>query len=351
MGMSDKIIEMQSVSKNYSHDNKIITALDCVSLIIEYKDIYGIIGLSGAGKSTLIRCLARLVKPTSGRILFHEIDFSNLDKDNLRILRKKMGMIFQHFNLLSSRTVAGNIAYPLEIANVPKEEQNKRIDELLGLVGLTEKKNAYPSRLSGGEKQRVGIARALANQPEVLLCDEATSALDPKTTKEILNLLKSINKKLGVTIILITHEMEIIKRICNKVAVIEHGKIVEEGLVAEIFSDPHHPTTKHFLQKSSHDIPSEFFKEPSPNRKLLRLTFKGKAAGEPVISELVRKFDVDANILLGWLDRLQNLTLGTLIIELCGTPEGIKNALSFLQEKDVHFEVVENGQNLIMQEV
>jgi len=339
--MSNTIIELQSVSKTYSHDRKIITALDNVSLIVECKDIYGIIGLSGAGKSTLIRCLASLITPSSGKILFHGTDFSNLNGKDLRNFRKKTGMIFQHFNLLSSRTVAENIAYPLEIANVSKEEQYERIDELLRLVGLIEKKNAYPAQLSGGEKQRVGIARALANQPEILLGDEATSALDPKTTKEILNLLKNVNKKLGVTIVLITHEMEVIKQICNKVAVIEQGKIVEEGLVTQVFSEPKHPTTKHFLQRTSHEIPAEFFKEASPNHKLLRLTFKGKVASEPLVSELVKKFNVDANILLGWIDRLQDLTLGTLIIELSGTPEGVKNALDFLQKR-IHFEVIEN---------
>jgi D-methionine transport system ATP-binding protein len=341
--MPDTLIELQSVSKTYEHDDKIITALDCISLTIECNDIYGIIGLSGAGKSTLIRCLARLVRPSSGRILFHGIDFESLSKEELRNFRKKTGMIFQHFNLLSSRTVARNIAYPLEIANAPKPEQNQRIDELLRLVGLEEKSNVYPLRLSGGEKQRVGIARALANHPELLFCDEATSALDPKTTQEILNLLRTINKKLGITIVLITHEMDVIKQICNKVAVIEQGKIVEKGLVTELFSDPKHPTTKRFLQKSSHEIPPEFFKEISAHRKLLRLTFKGKAAGEPVISELVRKFNVDANILLGWIDRLQSLTLGTLIIEMAGPPEGIKNALHFLQEKQVHVEVIEHA--------
>src|ERR1700722_3698666 len=246
--MPDTIIELQSVSKTYQQNDKIIPALDQVSLSIECKDIYGIIGLSGAGKSTLIRCLARLVTPSSGKILFYGVDFASLDKNELRKFRKKTGMIFQHFNLLSSRTVAGNIAYPLEIAGVPKKEQEEWIDELLGLVGLKEKKDAYPSQLSGGEKQRVGIARALANRPDVLFCDEATSALDPKTTKEILKLLKNVHKKLGVTIVLITHEMEVIKQICNKVAVIEHGKIVEEGWVPDVFSDPKHSTTKHFLQ-------------------------------------------------------------------------------------------------------
>ncbi|MGC1878136.1 MAG: ATP-binding cassette domain-containing protein [Rhabdochlamydiaceae bacterium] len=340
--MTDTIIELQSISKVYKQGDQVVMALHDVSMTIARQDIYGIIGLSGAGKSTLIRCLARLVNPSSGKVLFHAKDLAELGKNDLSDFRKKTGMIFQHFNLLSSRTVAGNITYPLEIAHLSKEEQNKRVDELLHLVGLQEKKEAYPSQLSGGEKQRVGIARALANHPEVLLCDEATSSLDPKTTKEILNLLKSINKKLGVTIVLITHEMEVIKQICNKVAVIEKGEIVEEGSVAEVFSEPQHPTTKHFLQKSFHEIPLEFFKHPSPNRKLLRLRFKGKAAGEPIISELVRKFDVDANILLGWIDHLQTLTLGTLVIELTGTPEGIGNALNYLQEKYVHFEVLEN---------
>src|ERR1700722_12141474 len=242
------IIEIETISKIYKHAGKVVHALQDVSLSIEKEDVYGIIGLSGAGKSTLIRALARLVTPSSGRIIFHGKDIAYLTKGDLRDFRKNIGMIFQHFNLLSSRTVAGNIAYPLEIAQVSPQEQTQRVDELLGLVGLKEKKEAYPSQLSGGEKQRVGIARALANRPEVLLCDEATSALDPKTTKEILTLLKGINKNLGVTIVLITHEMEVIKQICNKVAVIEHGKIVEEGWVPDVFSDPKHSTTKHFLQ-------------------------------------------------------------------------------------------------------
>jgi len=336
------VIEVKAVSKSYEHAQKKVHALEDVNLVIHKGDVYGIIGLSGAGKSTLIRCFARLVKPTKGEILFHGTDIAKLERKPLRDFRKKCGMIFQHFNLLSSRTVAGNVAYPLEIARVPKEEREKRVEELLNLVGLAEKKHSYPSQLSGGEKQRVGIARALANDPEVLLCDEATSALDPKTTREILHLLKLINKKFSVTIILITHEMEVIKRICNKVAVIEKGKIVEEGPVSEIFSDPIHTTTKNFLQTTPHDIPDEFIKAPSPNRKLLRLRFKGKVAGEPVISHIVRVFNVDANILLGWIDNLQTITVGTLIIELTGSPEGVQQALNYLREKSVHCEVLEN---------
>ena len=340
--MTDPILVIDSISKSYQHQKKTIHALQDVSLMIEKGDVYGIIGLSGAGKSTLIRCLSRLVTPSSGKVLFRGQNLSEMDKRALRDFRKNVGMIFQHFNLLSSRSVSENISYPLEVANVPQEERKSRIEELLGLVGLSQKRDTYPAHLSGGEKQRVGIARALANHPEVLLCDEATSALDPRTTREILTLLKGINKKLGVTIVLITHEMEVIKQICNQVAVIENGKIVEQGPVTEVFSDPKHMTTKQFLQSSSHEIPPEFLKPISPNRKLLRLRFKGSVAGQPIISELVRKFNVDANIMLGWIDRLQTLSIGTLVIELTGSPQGIKDALNYLTEKSIHFEELQN---------
>ncbi len=316
-----------------------MAALDEVSLSIDKGEIFGIIGMSGAGKSTLIRSLSRLVTPSSGHIFFSERDIAPLKGEDLRQFRRSIGMIFQHFNLFSARTVAENIAYPLEIAG--KADVGQRVDELLDLVGLKNKKNAYPSQLSGGEKQRVGIARALANHPEVLLCDEATSALDPKTTREILDLLKRINQRLNVTIVLITHEMEVIKRICHRVAVIEKGKIVEEGAVADLFADPSHPTTKHFLQSASHEIPPEFFQGISPRRKLLRLRFKGKAAGEPIISHLVRTFHVDANILLGWIDPLQTTVIGTLIIELVGEPEDLLASLHYLNEKGIHYEEIE----------
>jgi D-methionine transport system ATP-binding protein len=342
---STPIIEISTISKIYKHAGKVTHALRDVTLAIAQGDIYGIIGLSGAGKSTLIRCLAGLIKPTSGKVSFHNSDINDLKGGGLRNFRLKMGMIFQYFNLLSSRTVAGNITYPLEIAGVSKPEQDKRVDELLGLVGLSSKKDVYPSSLSGGEKQRVGIARALANHPEVLFCDEATSALDPRTTKEILDLLKTINKKLGVTIVLITHDMEVIKRVCNRVAVIEAGKIVEEGLVFQVFAEPQHPTTKHFIQGSSHEIPEEFFKPPSPHRKLLRLRFKGTTANEPLISQIVKKYHIDANILLGWIDRLQTTTVGTLIVELTGTAEGISGALGYLAEKTVHHEVLQQHES------
>ena len=341
--MNRYMYELRAVSKSYTQGKKTVQALQNVSLSIEKGDIYGIIGLSGSGKSTLIRCLSRLVTPSSGTIFFQGNDMADLNKKALRDFRKTVGMIFQHFNLLSSRTVTQNIAYPLEIVGVDKEKRLKKVHELLDLVGLKEKQGAYPSQLSGGEKQRVAIARALASNPDVLLCDEATSALDPKTTRDILNLLHMIHKKLGLTIILITHEMEVVKQICNKLAVIESGRLIEEGLVSDIFVDPKHPTTQRFLQSASHDIPPEFFKLLSPHRKLLKLKFKGKAASQPIISALVRKFNVDANILLGWIDRLQTFTLGILIIELTGAPQGIEEALNYLSENSVHYEVLDHA--------
>ncbi len=339
----NSFIEIKSVSKNYKQGTIAVPALRDVSLHIDRGDIYGIIGLSGAGKSTLIRSLSRLEKPTHGQILINGENISVLEGQPLRTFRKKLGMIFQHFNLLTSRTVAENIAYPMEVAAIAKNIQQDRIDELLGLVGLQDKRDSYPSQLSGGQKQRVGIARALANRPELLLCDEATSALDPRTTHEILDILKSVNKQLGVTIVLITHEMEVIKRICNKVAVMEDGLIVEEGAVSQTFAEPQHPTTQRFLESSVHEIPLTFYKTASPNRKLLRLRFTHQSAGEPIISQLIRNYQVEANILLGWIDNLQNVIIGTLIIELTGEPEGIQKALNYLTEKSVRYEVLENA--------
>lgn len=333
-------IEIRGLNKSFYHAKKALPALVDISLVIERQDVFGIIGLSGAGKSTLIRSLASLILPTSGEILFEGEDIAKLSGTNLRNYRRNIGMIFQHFNLLKSRTVRENIAFPLEISCTPEAEKKKRVDELLKLVGLSHKSDDYPSKLSGGEKQRVGIARALANNPRVLFCDEATSALDPKTTQEILTLLKRINKDLGVTIVLITHEMEVIKQICNKVAVIEAGKIIEQGLVSQIFFEPKDETTRQFVASGRHDIPAEFFKEASPERLLLRLHYKGKSAGEPAISDMVKRFGVNANIVLGFVDKLQDLILGTLVIELSGPKESIEKARAYLEESDIQYEVL-----------
>lgn len=331
------LIEFQAVSKRYYRQKqKDVHALRHVNLKIEKGDVFGIIGLSGAGKTTLLRCLATLEKPTFGQILIRGEDITTLNDLKLRSVRHQMGMIFQHFNLFSSRTVAENIAYPMEICGVPKEELRLRVAELIHLVGLEEQKNSYPAQLSGGQKQRVGIARALANDPELLLCDEATSALDPKTTQEILALIKNIQQKLGLTVVLITHQMEVVKAICNKVAVLEHGEVVEEGRLSEVFVNPKHPVTKQFLQKAVHEIPAHLL---TGKGKVLHLHFKGEKAEKPVITQMVKRFNVDANILLGWIDSVQSVTVGNLIIELTG--DALEDAIAFLRSQNVKVEEVQ----------
>jgi D-methionine transport system ATP-binding protein len=326
------LIHVDTLSKEYTPG---VWALRRVSFAVREGEVFGIIGQSGAGKSTLIRTLARLVPPTEGRVFVRGQDIWRMKREELRAFRKTLGMIFQHFNLLSSRTAAGNIAYPLEIAGLDAEE---RVQELLTLVGLEDRGDAYPARLSGGEKQRVGIARALATRPQVLLCDEATSALDPKTTQEILALLKTLNRTLGLTIVLITHEMEVIKQICHKVAVLERGELVETGPVEEVFAAPQHPTTKRLLQLTPHDLPPDLISHP--RRRLLRLSFKGEAASKPIISHLVRTLDVTINILSGWIDHLRTMRVGTLIVEIEGSPENVQRALNLLREQGVYCEAL-----------
>ena len=333
-------VQVENVSKNFYKKSEVFAALSNISFNVEKGEIFGIMGQSGAGKSTLLKCLSSLEKPTSGQIKIAGEELTTLQGQRLRLFRKRMGMIFQHFNLLSSRTVGENIAFPLQLNEGKAEEVQKKVDDLLFLVGLSHKKDAYPSLLSGGEKQRVGIARALALAPEVLFCDEATSALDPNMTKEILHLLKDLNQTLGLTIILITHQMEVIKQICNKVAVIDKGEIVEMGTVSDIFSEPKHPTTKHFLQNSVHELPSTLFKNAGPNKQFLRLYFKGESAKEPIITQLIRSYEVSVNILLGWLDSLQDTTIGSLTVEISGDEVNRKQALSFLQKSGVRYEVL-----------
>jgi D-methionine transport system ATP-binding protein len=333
------LIELKDLHKEYKSGSDKVYAVKNVNIKVETGDIYGIIGFSGAGKSTLVRCINRLEEPTSGEVYIKGNNITKLKGQNLREVRKKIGMIFQHFNLLSSRTVAENIAYPMEISGISKEEQNKRIDELLDLVELKDKKNVYPAQLSGGQKQRVGIARALANAPDILLCDEATSALDPKTTLSILRLIKSINQHLGLTVVIITHEMEVIKQVCTKVAVMEQGQIIEQGLVTDIFSKPTHPTTKSFVQNVTHDIPKEFYMEES---NLYRLSFKGTRTKEPIISHMIKKFNVDVNILLGGVDHLQDNIVGNLVVELTGDVNEIEKAIEYLGINNVQCEVIKN---------
>ena len=302
------LIELNQVGKSFAGKTGPIHAVNGINLAIDEKDVYGIVGYSGAGKSTLVRLLNGLETPTDGQVLVNGEDVAKLQGAALRTFRKKVGMIFQHFNLLWSRTVIENIQLPLELAGVAKDQRHKKAEELLSLVGLDGRGDAYPSQLSGGQKQRVGIARALANDPDILLCDEATSALDPQTTEEVLELLANINKKLGLTIVLITHEMNVIRKICNKVAVMELGKIVEEGSVREVFRHPQQEVTKIFVQQDLEPKadPSELLKEfikENPNGTLATLHFLEDNANEPVVSQVIRNFPVNISIVYGNIER------------------------------------------------
>ncbi len=328
--MQKKIIEIKNLTKRFASH----TALNGINLSVNQGEICGIIGMSGAGKSTLIRSLACLEKPTSGSIFLLGKELTALPKKALRSIRKQMGMIFQHFNLFSSRTALENITYPLEIEGVPKVERRQRAAELLELVNLRGKEEYYPAQLSGGEKQRVAIARALASRPALLLSDEATSALDPQSTQSILDLLRRLNELLGLTIFLITHEMEVIKQICTHVAVLEQGEIVEQGATKELFAMAQHSTTQRFLQNMSHDVPESLLIRQE-NLEILRLTFTGTSAGEPVICRMIRQFQVDVNILLGGIDHLRAGVVGNLVIALSGPVEERKKAVLFLEHSGV----------------
>lgn len=335
--MKDITIKVEKASKIYKGAGG-HCALKDVTLTISAGDIYGIVGMSGAGKSTLMRCLTGLEKPSHGIVEVLGSDISQLTDQQLTGLRRQIGMIFQHFHLFSSRTVSENIAYAMEIHGVSKSDQTKRIDELLRLVGLEHKAQAYPSQLSGGEKQRVGIARALANNPKILLCDEATSALDPKTTRSVLQLLQTLNKTLNLTIVIITHQIEVVKEICTRVAVLSKGELIEEGQVVDIFTKPEHTVTKHLLQQASEHLPELLRHGRDASSKLIRLFFDGERAKEPVISRMIKRFEIEANILFGSLDCIQNKMIGNLVVELTGQPSEMEKALAYLNEKQVRCE-------------
>ncbi|MFV9511361.1 methionine ABC transporter ATP-binding protein [Tepidibacillus sp. LV47] len=339
------MIRLHKVKKVYNSNHKEVIALKEINLEIQKGEIYGIIGYSGAGKSTLIRLINMLEKPTEGEIWVDGRQMNQLSQKELRKARQEIGMIFQHFNLLWSRTVWENIAFPLEIAGVPKEEIDQRVKELIDLVGLTERANAYPSELSGGQKQRVGIARALANRPKVLLSDEATSALDPKTTDSILDLLQEINRKLGITIILITHEMHVIQKICHKVAVLDQGEIVEEGPVLEVFTHPKQKITKEFVKQVTEHQDTEETIRHIPHEKgsyILKCTFVGENANQPIISRWVKTLDVEPNILEGNIQYVQGSSYGSLYIQLKTTEDQLNASIEFLKNCGVEVEVIEN---------
>lgn len=317
------MIELNKVVKTFKTKKGDIKAVDHVDLNIEKGSIYGVIGFSGAGKSTLIRMFNGLETPTEGEVIVDGANIGELSKQELRKKRQKVSMIFQHFNLLWSRTVKDNIAFPLEIAGVSKSEINKKTEALIKRVGLEGRENAYPSQLSGGQKQRVGIARALANDPHVLLCDEATSALDPQTTDEILDLLIDINKELNLTIILITHEMHVIRKICDHVAVMENGKFVEEGEVINVFNNPQTHVTQRFvkddLKADDLERTLQDFKKEQPEGEIWKLNFVGGTSSEPVLAKVIKEYNVNINVIEGDVKLTQNGTFGHMIVHL---PDG-----------------------------
>ncbi|MDR7856615.1 methionine ABC transporter ATP-binding protein [Tissierella sp.] len=334
------MIVIENLSKSFINGKEKLVAVRNIDLKVNKGEIFGIIGLSGAGKSTLIRCINRLEEPTEGKIIIDGVDITKLSKEDLRKERKDIGMIFQHFNLLSQKTVYENIAFPLQLENMDNKEIFKRVDELLEYVDLKDKKHNYPSQLSGGQKQRVAIARAIANNPKVLLSDEGTSALDPKTTKSILALLNRIRKELNITIIMITHQMEVVKEICDRVAIMEDGNVIEENTVENLFSEPKTKTAQSFINSMQNNIQEEIINIEDFAGKIIRLSFLGDSAKKPIVSKVIRNFDIDVNILSGNINKLQESSVGHLILELIGEDEEINKALSFLKNENVHVEVM-----------
>lgn len=333
------MIIVRNLKKSFINKNSVINAIDDVSFEVEKGDVFGIIGFSGAGKSTLIRCLNLLEVYDEGEVIIDGRELKSLTKRELLKERESIGMIFQHFNLLQSSTVYENIASPLKNTKGYTREQIKnRVRELLKLVDLEDKENSYPSQLSGGQKQRVAIARALSRDCKLLLCDEATSALDPNTTKSILQLLKKINRELNVTIVLITHQMEVVKTICNRVAIMEKGKFVESGDLIEIFSNPKHPTTGDFVLESSYSSElSDILKDHT--NKIYSISFVGDIVDEPILANTQREFNVDINILFGNIELLSGRKVGNVIVEILG--ENSKDAIKKLEEKGLKVREVE----------
>ena len=336
------MIEILNVEKVFKNKKSEVHALRNVSLKVEKGDIFGIVGYSGAGKSTLLRLVNLLEKPSSGSVKIEEREIINLSEKELNILRKNIGMVFQQFNLLESQTVYQNLKIPFIISGTPKNSIDKRIEELLDFVGLKDKKNSSVSKLSGGQKQRIGIARALATHPKILLCDEATSALDPKTTKSILELLKKINNEFGITILLITHEMEVVKEICNKVAVMQDGEIKEQGNIIEIFTNPQENITKNFISSViNNNIPESLKEELDLNLPVVKLTFLGEKSGQPLISEINKKFVISTKILSASVNELGNTILGVLVVQLEGNPAIINEVEEFIKNRGVKIERME----------
>ena len=345
------MIKLNNITKIFTLPDKKLTALDNVSLHVPKGQICGVIGASGAGKSTLIRCVNLLERPTHGAVIIDDVDLTQLSEAELVKTRRQIGMIFQHFNLLTSRTVFENVALPLELENKPKAEIQEKTTALLALVGLSDKHNVYPANLSGGQKQRVAIARALANDPKILISDESTSALDPKTTKQILALLQDLNQKLGLTVVLITHEMQIVKDIANRVAVMQDGHLIEEGSVLEIFSDPKQPLTQDFISTATGIDEAmvkiekqEIVEYLSENSILVQLKYAGASTDEPLLNELYKRYQVTANILYGNIEILDGTPVGELVVVLSGEKAALAGAQDAIRQAGVQLKVLKGGQ-------
>ena len=338
------MIRFEHLSKTFQTKDGAFEALKDVSFEIEKGDIYGVIGYSGAGKSTLIRMVNALERPTSGKIFVEDKDIGSLSAKELRSLRKGIGMIFQQFNLLESKTIYDNVAIALKLNGTPKKDIETRVNELLEFVELSDKKSYYTGQLSGGQKQRVGIARALANNPSILLCDEATSALDPKTTDSILDLLKKVNETLHITIVIITHEMNVIQKICNKVAVMDFGKVVETGSVIQVFSDPQSDIAKRFVGNLIHDvIPEplvESIRRETRNSRLLRIKLENTDSTEPLLWDINRRFEVETNILYSTINVIQDIVVGIMLVLFIGSDEEIKKAERYILESNEEYKEV-----------
>lgn len=347
------MIRLENVSKSFTAGDKTIDAVTNVNLQIEKGKIYGIIGFSGAGKSTLVRCINLLERPTEGKVFIGEVELTSLKPKELRQQRRKIGMIFQHFNLFASRTVFQNVAYSLKHQGATKKQIEEKVNSLLELVGLQEKAKAYPSELSGGQKQRVAIARALANDPDILLSDESTSALDPQTTVSILKLLKELNQRLGITIVIITHEMQVVKEICDKVAVMEQGTVVEEGDVFQIFANPKEKITRDFVDGTSNL--SRIYHYIEEGRKIvglregeciLKFKYIEKSTSEATVSYLSRVFQLDINIIFGNIELIGDHPIGGLISIVSGRKEDVEQAIAYLESKNVGVEVILDARDL-----
>ncbi|WP_112179635.1 MULTISPECIES: methionine ABC transporter ATP-binding protein [Paraliobacillus] len=336
------MITIEHVSKVFKSKKNSVIGVDDVSMHVEKGEIYGIVGYSGAGKSTLLRCINILERPSAGKIIIDDVDLLQLSSYELRRARQSIGMIFQGFYLASAKTVFENVAFALKAAGIQKAKRKTRVLELLDLVGLADKANQYPAQLSGGQKQRVSIARALANNPKVLLCDEATSALDPSTTKSILALLKKINKEFGITIVLITHEMEVVKEICHKCAVMQDGRMIERGSSYEIFSNPKEALTKQFIDTVlNFELPQKLL--ATCQGTILQLQFRGDLASDPVVSDMLQRFKVSGNILHGKVEYINETPLGIFIMELLGDAAEVKEAITYLEQRLKQVEVIQHA--------